>query len=60
MIEKKDKSMICRMAGNIVGCIYADSGDTGEEDAKRAVDIAIAIIEEVNDRLGYTKGTDAK
>ena len=49
-IKPKDRSMICRMAGNIAGATYMTfSGhDAPEKAAKAAVATAVAIIEEVD------------
>jgi len=48
-MNPKDRSMICRMAGNIVGHIYTHSADTSaNEDAENAVVLAIAIVEIVD------------
>ena len=67
MIEKKDKSMICRMAGNIAGSsilsVHVSQGDEGFFDpevnkadaemyAKSALRVAVAIYENADEIMG--------
>lgn len=57
-LNPKDKSMICRMAGNIAGnLITRSSSDTynTEVAAEVAVDAAIAIVTRVNSLLPKAK-----
>ena len=53
MIDPKHRSLVARMAGNIAGNLYnkAAMGTSSENIAKKSVDIAIHILEEVDKRL---------
>ena len=68
----KDRSMICRMAGNIAAGVIAEPSDEGEPSwdlrkptqvefvAKAAVGVALAIIAEVDRKLATPPGGDER